>query len=172
MTLNNDDRIIMIKRGIEKALEGLKDSEIEINSPSTRVNRAYYCAFNCANVLLLTQNIERDSHKGVLSEFGRLFVKTGEFPEEFGRYLRELEKSRYSADYSLREITTKEKAEESCKKARLFYDCTVEKLHNITELFADKSSHDNAQTETLPVKKLSFAQRQRDAHRNEGRGGR
>lgn len=42
MTLQNNERTLMIKRYMEKAQESLNDSEIEANSHSTRINRAYY----------------------------------------------------------------------------------------------------------------------------------
>lgn len=55
MTLQNEDRTVLIKHYIERAQESLKDSYLEANSATTRVSRAYYSAFYCATALLLTK---------------------------------------------------------------------------------------------------------------------
>ncbi|OGW12933.1 MAG: hypothetical protein A3G93_13875 [Nitrospinae bacterium RIFCSPLOWO2_12_FULL_45_22] len=44
------------------------------------VSRAYYAMFYSTEALLLTKGLSYSSHKGVISAFGRHFVKTGIFP--------------------------------------------------------------------------------------------
>lgn len=131
MTLQSNDRAVMITLHMKKAKESLDDSKSKSISPSTRVNRAYYSAFNCASALLLTRNIERSSHKGIISAFGEEFTKNGEIPQEFSKIIRKLEKRRYSADYSLQEEITEEIANDSCQEADYFYSYVVSELENI-----------------------------------------
>ena len=65
------------------------------------VNRAYYAFFYAffyaASGLLLIHGVERSKHSGVLSEFRRLFVKTGVFPIRVSDI--------YGQAFSLRSIT-------------------------------------------------------------------
>ena len=42
--------------------------------------RLYYTMFYCAEALLLTKGLTFSRHKGVITSFGKQFVKTGELP--------------------------------------------------------------------------------------------
>lgn len=128
MTLRNEDKSILIKLYLEKARESLDDAKSETASPSARVNRAYYSMFNCATAMLLAKNITRSSHKGILSEFGKEFVRAGVLPKALGDDLRELEKRRYSADYIVRAEITKELADDSSQRAERFYEVITKEL--------------------------------------------
>jgi uncharacterized protein (UPF0332 family) len=118
----------MISLYSEKAAVALEASELETLDAYTRVNRAYYCIFYCAVALLLTKNIEKDSHKGILSAFGKEFMKTDELPRELGEYARKLEEMRYIADYEPRTKITKEMADCASNMACFFYKETIQKI--------------------------------------------
>jgi len=53
------------------------------------VNRGYYAMFYGALAMLASKGLGASKHSGVLSLLGRHFIKTGAFPVDYGRYLRE-----------------------------------------------------------------------------------
>jgi hypothetical protein len=65
------------------------------------VSRAYYAVFHAAQALLLTEGQKAETHKGVVTLFGLLFVMTGKFSKELGKYLSNLKDDRESGDYEL-----------------------------------------------------------------------
>ncbi|KAA0246288.1 MAG: HEPN domain-containing protein [Ignavibacteriales bacterium] len=65
------------------------------------VSRAYYAVFHASQALLLTEGEKAETHKGVVTLFGLLFVKTGKFSKEFGKYLSNLKDDRESGDYEV-----------------------------------------------------------------------
>lgn len=46
------------------------------------VSRAYYAAFHAAQAALLAEGQQAESHKGVVTLFGLLLVKTGKFEKQ------------------------------------------------------------------------------------------
>jgi uncharacterized protein len=51
------------------------------------VGRAYYAMFHAAKAVLLSREIERSSHHGVLSAFGEHIVKPGLVERRFHTYI-------------------------------------------------------------------------------------
>ncbi|MEX2706693.1 MAG: HEPN domain-containing protein [Candidatus Freyrarchaeum guaymaensis] len=49
------------------------------------VSRCYYAMFFLAEAVLLTKGLRASSHKGVISLFGKHFVKTGIFEKGIGQ---------------------------------------------------------------------------------------
>lgn len=49
------------------------------------VNRLYYSCYYAASALMLANNIEASTHKGIKTMIGLQFVKTGRFDARFGR---------------------------------------------------------------------------------------
>lgn len=96
-----------------QALIGLKDYE-------SAVSRTYYAMFYLTQALLLTQNAQASTHTGVNSQFSLLFVKTGVFPKEFGRYLSYAAQRRSTSDYEIYNRIDKETAEDLIKTADIF----------------------------------------------------
>ena len=62
---------------------------LEIGDFDSCVSRCYYAMFFMAEAVLLTKGITAHSHKGVISLFGRHFVKTGLVGRELGKVLGE-----------------------------------------------------------------------------------
>lgn len=84
------------------------------------ISRAYYCAFHSAQALLLTEGQHADTHRGVITLFGFLFVKTGRFPKHLGKYLTNLKDDRETADYEAYTYIDEETAENALKEAEEF----------------------------------------------------
>jgi uncharacterized protein (UPF0332 family) len=53
------------------------------------VSRAYYAMFYAARAFLLTRNVRRSKHSGVLAPFNSEFIKNGELPAELFTLLRD-----------------------------------------------------------------------------------
>ena len=64
--------------------------------------------------------IDMKSHKGIISEFRRLYIKTKIFSEKLSNIITELVIIRTNSDYEDFYIISKEEAEEQMKKAKLF----------------------------------------------------
>jgi uncharacterized protein (UPF0332 family) len=90
-----------IKSLIERASRYLKSAEILIKEGDyeSSVSRTYYVMFYSVQALLLTKNLSFSSHKGVVSAFGRHFIKTAIFPKEMGRELNRAFEKRQIGDY-------------------------------------------------------------------------
>lgn len=71
----------LIKGYLQKAEKKLKVAEKLFDSEDYEdaVSRAYYAVFHTTQALLLTEGVKADTHKGVITLFGLLFVKTGKF---------------------------------------------------------------------------------------------
>jgi uncharacterized protein (UPF0332 family) len=63
------------------------------------VSRAYYAMFYCAEALLLSRGLTFSKHSGIISAFGKEFIKTKELPEELHAYILDAFKDRQKADY-------------------------------------------------------------------------
>jgi uncharacterized protein len=68
---------------------------------SDAVSRAYYSMFYSAKLLLSIKELYPRTHKGVISQFGLEFVKTGFMEDVYGRALTHAKDRREVADYDL-----------------------------------------------------------------------
>ena len=84
------------------------------------VSRAYYATFHAAQALLLTEGEHAETHKGVVTLFGLLFVQTGKFSKNFGKYLANLKDDRESGDYEVFSYIDEETAGTALKEAKEF----------------------------------------------------
>jgi uncharacterized protein (UPF0332 family) len=71
---------------IQKAKKYIKSAEklIKEKDYESAVSRTYYAMFYATEAILLTKGLSFSSHKGVISAFGKYFVKTGYFPKGNG----------------------------------------------------------------------------------------
>lgn len=95
------------------------------------VSRAYYAVFHAAQALLLTEGVRAETHKGVVTLFGLLFVKTGKFKRNLGKYLANLKDDRESGDYEIFSYIDRETAETAIVEAREFIRESRTYLENI-----------------------------------------
>ncbi len=96
------------------------------------VNRACYAMFYCALALLASKGLGAGKHSGVLSLLNEYFVKTGEFPVEDGRHLRETFELRQGSDYREFVQITSEQAQDAVAKAETFFEHTRRALGDLT----------------------------------------
>mgnify|MGYP000029444954 CR=1 FL=1 len=112
----------LIEGYIQKAEKKLEVARKLFNSGDYEdaVSRAYYAVYHATQALLLTEGEEAQTHKGVLTLFGLLFVKTGKFSKQIGKYLANLKDDRESGDYEVFSFVDSETAERALFEAEEF----------------------------------------------------
>ena len=86
----------------EHAKECLLDAKILISRESYRsaANRSYYAIFHAMRSVLALDNIDMKHHSGIISEFRRLYIKTGIFENTMSDLISELSIVREGSDYN------------------------------------------------------------------------
>lgn len=98
--MNND----IIKALLERADKSIEDATylcFERKSFESAVSRAYYAMYYTAEACLLSIDETVSSHKGLISQFGRFFVKEGLIEPEYGRMLATVYQRRQLGDYEV-----------------------------------------------------------------------
>jgi uncharacterized protein (UPF0332 family) len=98
---DREGRVIVAHR-LARFREELKYSRLPLNEGAYRItiSRLYYAIFTLATAALLTRDILRHKHAGVLAAFNEFLVKPGLIEPDYGRILHEAFKARQEADYS------------------------------------------------------------------------
>lgn len=101
MGLKEQDRREVVAYRIERAFIALEQAKINQQQHCLEVvaNRLYYAAYYAATALLIADGIRTHSHDGAIGQFGQYYVKTGLFPKETGRLIRQLFQMRLTGDY-------------------------------------------------------------------------
>ena len=96
MSLNNEERQILVQRELQKAHEAYED--IEILKARGRwngaANRLYYSVFHAVNALFINDGIEAGRHKTSHSLFSMHYIKTGILPIDYGHLYNNLQRLR------------------------------------------------------------------------------
>ncbi len=123
----------LIKGYLEKAQRklGVAEKLLKSGDYDDAVSRAYYAVFHAAQALLMTEGEKADTHKGVVTLFSLLFVKTGKFSRNLGKYLANLKDDRESGDYEVFSYLDEETAETAVMEAREFMKETMAYLKRV-----------------------------------------
>lgn len=97
---------------VKRAKRYIKSAELLLNDKDyeSSVSRTYYAMFYAAQAALLTKSLSYSSHKGVISAFGKHFIKTEIFPKEMGRELNRAFEKRQIGDYGYTFVVSDEEA--------------------------------------------------------------
>ena len=63
------------------------------------VNRLYYACYYAASALMLVNNLDASTHKGIKNMLGLHFVKAGRLDNKYGRIYQQLFENRQAGDY-------------------------------------------------------------------------
>lgn len=112
----------IIKSYLEKAERKLEVAEKLFHSADYEdsVSRAYYAVFHATQALLLTEGEKAETHKGVVTLFSLLFIKTGKFRKDLLKYLANLKDERENGDYEIFSYTDKGTAATAIAEAKEF----------------------------------------------------
>jgi uncharacterized protein (UPF0332 family) len=86
----------------------------------TSISRSYYSMYYAAQSLLLSQNIDTSTHKGLIRLFSLHFVKTGKLSPEWSNTLKEAYDLRQLSDYDADFTGTLAEAQMILEKAKAF----------------------------------------------------
>ena len=102
MTLNREERDVIVAHRLEKANETLTEAKdlISMNHWRGAANRLYYACYYAATALLIQHGHLTRTHGGVLGLFGKYFVATGLIGKEQNKLFQKLFDLRQSGDYS------------------------------------------------------------------------
>ena len=97
-----------------KAKDKLKSSKIlyDAGQYGDSVGRSYYAMFLSAKALLIKKGMDFDSHRNVISFFGKIYVKNGEFDNNIAKYLSGTQSLRDNSDYDAIDTISKKIAKE------------------------------------------------------------
>ena len=84
------------------------------------VSRADYAAFHAAQAALLTEGQHAGTHRGVVTLFGLLLVKTGKLDRKWGKFLANLKDDREASDYDALSWIDEETAHRAVREAGEF----------------------------------------------------
>lgn len=101
MALKSESRADIVTYRLERAkntIQEVKDVG-KIGYWNLAANRLYYAAYYASAALLIHNEIEATSHKGVIKMIGASFVRKGIIPVEYSRLLGRLFTMRQSGDY-------------------------------------------------------------------------
>lgn len=84
------------------------------------VNRSYYAVFHAMRAVLALDSIDKKKHSGIISEFRRLYIKTGIFDTGMSDIISNLFDIRTSSDYDDFFIISKEDVESQVAGAEEF----------------------------------------------------
>ncbi|MCC5928176.1 MAG: HEPN domain-containing protein [Cyclobacteriaceae bacterium] len=92
----------LVNYRLERARETLQDATLlaEKERWNSAINRLYYSAYYAIIALLLNENHKSTTHSGVKIKFSEHFIKTGDFPAEFGKIYSQLFTWRQKGDYA------------------------------------------------------------------------
>jgi len=110
------DLLTKPQRSVKTAERLLQDGDYDF-----AVSRAYYGMFYVAQAMLLTLDVRRSKHSGVIAAFNEQFVKPGEVPSRFFHLLRDGFEDRAEGDYGITEIS-REQAEAGIKAGQQFVE--------------------------------------------------
>ena len=82
------------KKTIERAESNLNDGDID-----TAVNRAYYAVFYIMTAMMLVQGEAFSSHKQLITNFNKVYIRTGLLPKEYGAKISKCQRLRHQGDY-------------------------------------------------------------------------
>jgi len=113
-----------VQERFEKAAECIEDAQLlfKSNRFAATVNRAYYAMFHAATAVLLTKDVKRSSHSGIISAFGEFFAATDIIDPVHHKYFREAFDLRQESDYEAHIETSRIEAQKMLNRAMDFAD--------------------------------------------------
>ena len=119
----NKEAVLIYLEGARDALQSARYN-LDGGFYGVAVNRAYYAFFYAATALLLTLDMTRSKHAGVLAAFREHFVKPGTFPTEDSHAYGETFELRNTTDYEMSGRADRIQAHAAIERAnRLFERC-------------------------------------------------
>ena len=120
--LSDEDKRSLSKVRYEHAEQCLKAANMLLDNKDFlgAANRSYYAVFHAMRSVLALDGIDRKHHSGVISEFRRLYIKTGIFDAELSDMIGDQFDNRNASDYNDFFIISKKEVVEQVADADRF----------------------------------------------------
>ena len=131
--LSDEEKRTLSKVRLEHAAECLDEAESLLSLEQYRgaSNRSYYTVFHAIRAVLALDGIDRKRHSGAISEFRRLYIRTGIFSEEWSDIIGDQFDYRTASDYNDFFVPSREEVNEQVRSARAFLQIITEYLEQI-----------------------------------------
>lgn len=108
---------------LEHAEQCLKSAKalLECGDYRGAANRSYYTVFHAMRAVLALDGIDMKHHSGIISEFRRLYIKTGELDTSLSDIIQIQSETRTSSDYDDFFIISNKEVEEQITGAEVFF---------------------------------------------------
>lgn len=116
-------RVNRSKEELDNAKVMLEDGRYKL-----ALNRSYYAIFHAMRAVNVLDEFDSSKHSGVIAHFNQYHVKTGDFPKETSKIIRNASEMREHADYEDFFSASKSEAEEQVASAEIFYSYICEYL--------------------------------------------
>lgn len=109
----------------------LQKNLLECKNYKSSANRSYYAVFHAMRAVLALNMIDMKHHSGIISEFRKLYIKTGIFDIKLSQIISVLFDIRNDSDYDDFFIVSKEEVVEQIENAEYFLSEIRKYLNNI-----------------------------------------
>ena len=123
------------KRGLSQArlahsLECLSSAKalLDTGNYKSSANRSYYAVFHAMRAVLAYDEIDMKHHSGIISEFRRLYIKTGIFDTRLSEIISILFDIRTESDYDDFFVISKQEVIDQSENAKHFVERITEYL--------------------------------------------
>lgn len=117
-----EEKTALSKVRLEHSFECLQAAKslLEMGSYKSSANRSYYAIFHAMRAVLAYDGIDMKHHSGIISEFRRLYIKTGIFDTKLSEIISLLFDIRTDSDYDDFFIISRDDVAEQLTNAEMF----------------------------------------------------
>lgn len=117
-----NDKISLSKVRLEHAKDSLEEAQALLKAKKYKgvANRSYYTIFHAMRAVLAFNKIDMKTHKGIISEFRKLYIKTNIFSKDISKIITDLFEIRTNSDYEDFYVISKKEVEQQLKNAKIF----------------------------------------------------
>jgi uncharacterized protein (UPF0332 family) len=125
-----DNRAANVAEEVAHAREAMQAAAalVDLGLARDAMNRIYYAVFHATLAVLLTEELEPTTHRGVLSLLGLHFVKTGRLPADMVATFKRLQGYREACDYTRGFVIPDELARSELEAARAYLEIALRYL--------------------------------------------
>ena len=107
---------------MEHAVECLETAKkvLELGDYKCAANSSYYAIFHAMRAVLVYDDTKKTKHSGIISEFRKLYIKTGIFDSEMSNIISNLFDIRTNSDYNDFFVVSKEDVKKQVEGAEKF----------------------------------------------------
>jgi len=110
------------EKAFEIARERTESAEVLLKKKLYRdsISRSYYALFDVVSALLAEKGQIAKTHAGLISLFGKYYIKTNIIPKKYGQWLTQLAEERQKADYERLAKFTQRDAKKAISEVKEF----------------------------------------------------